>query len=167
MHVGHTPSLRRRSRVASHQLDQQHARMMARRGTERVDHIDVKALWYQEATEQVASSRPRRKRHQRTECRQHRSSHDALQNKSDVTNWKWTQHEKCWQAAKARDDTKMEIGRRPSVIPRTLARSSKSRVTAPWTHERGSLVKQGQANATCKLELQPTCMAVTAAKFKP
>ena len=51
------------------------------------------------------------------------------------------------------------------MIPRTLTRSSRPRVTAPWTHERGSLVEARQVNETCKLELQPACMEVTAAKF--
>ena len=53
------------------------------------------------------------------------------------------------------------------MILRTLTRLSKSRVSAPGTHVRGSLAKTGQANKTCKLELQPMCVAVTAAKCKP
>ena len=61
---------------------------MARRGTERVDHIDVKALWYQEATEQgrlldVAESDTKTLS---ADSIVHPTT--RLQNKSDVTNWK-------------------------------------------------------------------------------
>ena len=69
-----------------------------------------------------ASSRRRRKRHQDTECRQNRSSHEALQNRSDVASWEWTQHGKCWRAVESGTRRHEERGRgHPGVIPRTLA----------------------------------------------
>ena len=82
-----------------------------------------------------ASSPPRRKRHQDTECRQKRSSHEASQKENDVASWEM--------------DSAREV------------------LASRRTHARGSVVEAGQVNETCKLELQPACMAVTAAKFKP
>ena len=69
----------------------------------RGDHFDVKALWCQEATEQeyhttvVIDS----ERRQDTECRQNRSSHEALHNESDVGMLDWTQHGECWRAVES------------------------------------------------------------------
>ena len=56
--------------------------MMTRRGSGRVKHLDIKALWCQEAIEKVrfrlmkadSENNPAGHRHQDTECRQNRSS---------------------------------------------------------------------------------------------
>ena len=85
--------------------------MTTRRGYRRGKHLDIKALRRQEVTGQGAPSRPRRQRHQDTECGPNHSSHKVLQD----TGISHAGNERSTKSAgepwsRAQDDTKNWIG---------------------------------------------------------
>ena len=114
------PFLRRPSSVASHKPDQQQHAAWWRDVESTVGSSRCRSKPVSRSNRAGASSRPRRKRHQDTECRQNRFSHEASQNKNDEASGEWTEHGKCWRAA-ASGTRRHEEGDRghPGVIPRT------------------------------------------------
>ena len=122
--------------------------MMTWRGSGRVNHnhLDIKALWCQEAIEKG--------RFQLVNV-------DSEKNPADIGTktlsakrifisygyWEWTQHEHCWITVESNeDDPKKGSGRSRC--------DSKVEVRAPWKHERGRSERTGQAelnpeNSSC------------------
>ena len=139
--------------------------MMARRGS-RVDHLDDKALPCQESTEQgrplhLAESgaktlsadrifRPTRRRRTKTTWQ----AWSGLSTRSAGD-----------PCSRARDDTKNGRSGICKCDSENVDTFKQVKSHSAWKRQR-SPVEASQVNETCKLELQPACMAVTA-KFKP
>ena len=66
--------------------------MMSRRGSGRVKHLDIKALWCQAAIEKKRF----RHRHQDTECKRESCIAYGC--------WEWTQHGLCWITVESNED---------------------------------------------------------------